>query len=1842
MAQEEFREIEIPTGTILEFPLETPDDVMVRAGQKQYAREIMEDMYGVPVKRSNEILQMFDTSQQAISIPQLLETGKVTFQPTEPRDPMFAPEVPPQSQIIDLMQEVAGPQGEGFSGGQAARVATSQITKNVLAAVETGADWLKESMNFWGMIPREEIADLRIGRLPLGEGATFDDVQAEIGRWAADEYRIASPVEAFVGDVANIAAFSYGPLPLFKWGSKVGQAALQSSIYGLARAAESIGGQRAAAGMLKWITAKEPGWVTRTIRGVAGGGGAFGLYSHAIQDDPAEVWRQILIGGMTGGVGAAIPTKIGNFNTGALRVPAEAAVLATSSAVLHGTDLTVKEFGHTLAFLVALSAIRKSGELTRAGFARSITASTEAGVRDGWLTAEQARAINNTLKNNLSLTEQNALRRLVNAARREINPNVLREQFADMVLARANNEALTPQQKTLWSAFRLMLGEPEMDSFFPRLPAPGDIEPRRPASQVRADPPFVVEAGVREIREAETLPFFLEEIPQKGILTDAHVYQAMGRAAKRAGQQRVPDYERRWISHVVERLQLEDKAVLRPDGSFEVPFVDFVRGVLRATPSLKAEHTKAGSLYGSAADRTWTQERYDEIRGADTYNVTRWESPIAHGVTNRNFFREYGLDLRNLAPEGSLPDTLPLPSHSSLHSSGRYLFHTNWAYSPRSQRFYVLEMQNDHARTLSLTKYGPGLSTQQRAALARLDDLAEEIARNRAAVESMPEVRDPAAGVFQNVRQRMRQHIAELQDQMKQIRDEVTMNPEEALQAAYEGLGLKDPSRDFMGRAFQESLRQAAQHGAKYLLIPHVNLVPHIQGWATARSQERGGGRLEQGANRIVTDPAEQWTRRHFTEEGWRKVKPILERYKELPKWVNKNYDRKLELFHGDHGFLWWRFPVQEGDKRATYALSFPKGQRGFIDLPGPLVRGAVRLREAIARGLDAAFGPPEPPRRPPRAPGEPFDEQFRRERVLRDVEGVNRVHIYGYTMLQLRHLFGGQVPELEAYTRDVQEKLAPHKGAWQDRAIRRQDQLRWLPRDEYQKLQRLVFEEVLAGRQTNRHFNDEEISRYQLQPETERIFREMKRDFRDFFTEMRDEIIASARRRITSDESFAEFERRTQENFAELLAVPYFPFSRFGRHTVQVTDRESKRAIEFYAFDRKREAKSAEAHLRRRFADRPDIAVSRGVMARDALKPFMGLPTQAIDRMRDILREEDVDVRSQDFEHLVKELLPDSKFARRMLRRKALPGFSSDIVRAYSDYFFHGANHLMRLKWGDALRQHVKNIDSRITDMKAAGVNTEGTTKIRNYMVRHFKYMWNPGNELAGVRGALFDWFLGYNVSSAMVNLTQIPLASYPYLAARYGDGPAVREIARAARDVVRYLRTGRGLEPEIHKMLREATAEGFITESQGTELAGTSEGRQYVRGAGILHKPSNFLNMVHTYAPTFFKISEQFNRRVTFVAAARLARERSPVLPAVYKKAREAVNWTQGEYVRWNRPAFMRGKASVIFLFQQYVQHMLVLAAHDPAAPRFLGMLALMGGVTALPFMEEFLDILDVAVNKTKGGDMFDIRKKMREALTEADINPVAVMRGLGGLGIPGFDPALDMSARLSLGRVLPGSEALRTLVTGGEGAGLDVAGELVQQVPGAAGGAIIGVLQALGTDSPYTLKTYERAMPNALRYLVRGSRYLTEGREIATRSGATLYAFDEPTERYIAALKTMIGFSLTPINEEYERRNMIREHELFLAARQNEFAQRLTKAILDGDSDMRKRVFSDIDRYNADVSNPAMRINKRSFLDGIRKRIRNVRLEERRRGRTRRQQRLVREINSLFPYAEEEGSR
>jgi len=755
----------------------------------------------------------------------------------------------------------------------------------------------------------------------------------------------------------------------------------------------------------------------------------------------------------------------------------------------------------------------------------------------------------------------------------------------------------------------------------------------------------------------------------------------------------------------------------------------------------------------------------------------------------------------------------------------------------------------------------------------------------------------------------------------------------------------------------------------------------------------------------------------------------------------------------------------------------------------------------------------------------------------------------------------------------------------------------------------------------------------------------------------------------------------RIDREMKSLRSKPYFPAMRFGDYSITIRNAANK-VIHFETFETQRQRNSAANALKSQLAT--DDKMQLGKLDRQ-VRPLLGVPTQLLELMGEKLQL--TQAQRDALDQLKFELSPAQSFKHRFQHKKRIEGYSMDFRRAYANYFFHGANHLMKTQYADRLRALAKMTRDEV---KSAPDITK-RERIVAYMNNHLENWLDPKSDWAAIRSVAFLWQLAFSPAAAAQNMTQTMLTSYPFLASRFSDLKAIGALTRAGRDFQTFYTKGR-LERQsnfVQKALFQGMADGIIRETQAPELAGYADGNVLAKGFGG-NDAQRYITKFNEAAAFMFEMAEQINRRLVFRAALQLAMENpaskyvqdvvkkrkllydrvrgdmTEAEAAAYVTAVDATITTQFQYGREYSPRVLRGHARAVLVFKTFIQSYVVFLANYPtAAVRSLLILAYLGGFMALPGADDLKEILRM-IGWQMFGEDFKLDREARKWIIEllgkdkngADIADL-MLHGASrkGYGIPalmdmlggtvGADiqlPVFDRSRAISAGTILP--------VELGKifGPPLASAEKTIAEQGAKASGAIFGVgFAAYSAMRDQQLdwndsKRWDRVMPRAISSVAKAWRaYNEEGAR--TRTGSQLIKFD-PRDPYGMAEILGVAAGYTPYRQNLEWDKVISRQDAtkLWEIRNQGLMRQFGNAVLAKDNDERARVLGAIRKFNQELPSEArgFAITGDALRQSVEKKAESRQMQERGLSTKKRDIPVIRAEDELYPESQREFRR
>lgn len=504
-----------------------------------------------------------------------------------------------------------------------------------------------------------------------------------------------------------------------------------------------------------------------------------------------------------------------------------------------------------------------------------------------------------------------------------------------------------------------------------------------------------------------------------------------------------------------------------------------------------------------------------------------------------------------------------------------------------------------------------------------------------------------------------------------------------------------------------------------------------------------------------------------------------------------------------------------------------------------------------------------------------------------------------------------------------------------------------------------------------------------------------------------------------------------------------------------------------------------------------------------------------------------------------VADILKARGFGAHGIRRQHIPGFETEDIKGVLHAYLAGLNG-----W-------LTKMDAAADFAQALGrIDAVKTPRLWEYASQYSKDMLRNSDRIDRITGNIktvaFAWYLGGNIKTAVVNLTQNLIVGIPRLE-RYVTGGGGYWLKSAADTIgLRYsgkgLRGAHGLSPEEADMLQELYGNNVITDAYMDEIRGQIASspslRLWERFVRLLGKP---MSMVEVFNRASLALAAyRAARRGAFKAGAAAELGLAPGRKMTHEQARDfaamLVRDTHFEYGRGNQPEFLRSNTagrllSPLFTFRSFGANILNLwwlaLRHEGRegrafVARSLAATVALGGLTAFPFYATLSALCTAA-----SGDDEDWTTKIRQALPQDDLLRDVVCYGLPAVAGVNIGGSLRMETPFIEGMRRGGT--FKEAMTESLGALLGIPYDLAVNKPSRA-------LEAhrFGEDA----KAVEALVPTFMANLMQAWRLATEGQ--TTLRGRPLNRPGQPGARRLTpaeAVGKALGFQPTSSAKSFE---------------------------------------------------------------------------------------------------------
>lgn len=643
--------------------------------------------------------------------------------------------------------------------------------------------------------------------------------------------------------------------------------------------------------------------------------------------------------------------------------------------------------------------------------------------------------------------------------------------------------------------------------------------------------------------------------------------------------------------------------------------------------------------------------------------------------------------------------------------------------------------------------------------------------------------------------------------------------------------------------------------------------------------------------------------------------------------------------------------------------------------------------------------------------------------------------------------------------------------------------------------------------------------------PEGQSMYKQM----RDTYRKMYDSVRAVIEKRVDDSVPDEGVRRNIKNELYERLFKnvgeidPYFPLARSGKYWMSYT-LGAETYVEAFETSRERDrvAKEVEAEGARDIQQfmQPDKDNYRNTPAASLINDVLR-SLEASKIAADKVTKDRIDAVSEDVVRLFLNALPEVAFAQAFRYRKGTLGEKRDAVDALRTKAFNLSRQLTNMEYGakfSALRQEIKDY------VKSQG-NKDAAVEMMNELNARIDYAASPQvpqwSKIATSTG--FFMTLGFNVSSALVNLSQIPLVVMPYLGGTHGFANTAKAVGRATK-----LFMGSGMDREVEMLVPTDKGEKTVKvkafpsidnydfNAKGApkhlkalvEVAGRRGQLTRSQTYDILEvdESQSALTKINAASGFVFHHAERMNRQVSLVAAYELELQRlvgkgkdlNTATEAQMNKAAEyAVDMTEltnGGTAAAAAPRIAQNALGrVLFMYKRYgvsMYYMLFKTTRDmfekwqpdpevrKAAKRQIAGIyassALMAGVQGIPMY----GVAAMVYNMFKGDDEDDFDTAAQKYLSEGVYS--GALNAMTGLQLSGRIGLSDLLYRDTVTK--PSDSAIWSFLE-------------------TAGGPVIGVASRVERgiklmNEGHFARGMEQIMPSAVGNALKAVRFGTEG--------------------------------------------------------------------------------------------------------------------------------------------------
>jgi hypothetical protein len=695
------------------------------------------------------------------------------------------------------------------------------------------------------------------------------------------------------------------------------------------------------------------------------------------------------------------------------------------------------------------------------------------------------------------------------------------------------------------------------------------------------------------------------------------------------------------------------------------------------------------------------------------------------------------------------------------------------------------------------------------------------------------------------------------------------------------------------------------------------------------------------------------------------------------------------------------------------------------------------------------------------------------------------------------------------------------------------------------------------------------------LPADIQQVYKDIRKSYADAINEYEDILVNSIEDPSIRRKLKAEYEARKRQ-------IAYIPFLRQGDFWVEY-DENGQRAAQAFQSERERQT-----FINTQLKNKPHKAyrnLDEAVFTQGSLPPGSFI-AQVMTQLNNQGANEQL--KNNVYQSYL-ALFPAESLAKNFMKADNIRGMERDIVRGYGETMIKWARKLAASKYNPEIDRALGEIREQ-GNKASENPNKQGAFTAAENVLSQSSFFHNPtyGKLISAATTFSYFNYIAGNISSALVNLSTIPMFSWSILGARYGFDKASSALFNSSKVTMNYI-FNKKIPAKYNKLFEELSNHAQLEHTLAREVL---EGRRQRTQdfTGLKAQVIDGLSIP-------FNNTEILNRGATAVAAYDLARSGNLAMGIKPMNEADAIRYAINTTKQINTsglsataPRYMQHPAGrIFFTFKTFIwnsAYVVARAFHQafkgetPAVQRearrqllgIYGMTMAFAGINGLPFMG-VLTTLSTMIEAMFGDDdePWDLEVEMRsffgDLLYKGGVNYVTNLEVSNRVGVANDlifrdDPRSVAEHGYVLTAMSQAFGPLGSFALGaGRGAELVAQGEIARGI--------------------------ESMVPSFVRNGMKAMRFAEEG---------ALNLKGEPIVEDISAYNTMmqvVGFSPADLSNVYEEISLKKEFERDVLQRRARLLTKFYMARKAGDTELEQEVRAEIDAFNEDREDPKARI-------------------------------------------------